>query len=228
MPNDLPDWTSPGQTVEVLDESLNAASANGSFNLPAGTQSLIVVTVVKAGDTSNFGLTGASSLFGYYGQQLGTSAYEIIGVDVAVDPVVNWTAQSVSGPGVSWHVTASPAPPPTFITRTPATWQVPQLDRTMNVNIAPGGTFTWATPPAGEALRLFHTFCHWRTSTAGFGRIQGSGASGVLRQYDQVATNFWEHDFRGRRLAVGETLQVINDDVGSGQSINGGIGISAD
>lgn len=228
MPNDIPDWTAPGQPVAVLSTSQANATGTGSFTLPPGTQSLAIVTVVQSGDRSNFSLTGHTSGFGYYSQALGDSAYEIIGVEQTTDSQLDFSAQSVSGPGVNWYVTALPYPPPDFILRTAAPYAVPTKPAPINQNIGFGTSFTWITPPAGRRLRLFYCHWHWRTSARGFGSLKGDGTTGGLFNYDQVATNQIAHDFHGFALQVNEKLLVSNDDTANGQNINGGIEYSLD
>lgn len=214
--------------AQLLSVQPNNQTLNGSFTLPPATQSIAIVTDVQAGDTAHLSLTGAASGHPYYSQELGTGAYELIGVPSGTDSSINWIAQSERGPGVSFRLTALATPPPAFIMRSPPLYEVPQLDATLNQVIPFGGSFTWISPPAGQALRLFHVWIHWRTSTKGFGEIKGSGTSGVLRQYDQIATNFVFYDFKGRQLAINESLVITNDDVGNGQAMNGGGGYSLD
>lgn len=203
----------------------------GSFTIPPGTQSLSIVTMTPAGQTSQMSLTGANSSFPYYSQVLGSGgAYELIGVDYATDTTINYSTAGTSGAGspISWYITALPTPPPTFIARTAAPWQVPTTPAPLNQNIGASSFFTWITPPAGRALRLFSGFLHWKTSTRGFGAIKGDGTTGGLQNYDQQATNFLDMNYGGLRLAVNEKLLISNDDTGTGQNINGGLMYSLD
>jgi hypothetical protein len=201
----------------------------GSFTIPAGTESLSIITVVPAGNVSSLGLTGATSGFGYYGDQFGSGAYEIIGVDASSDTVLDYTA-SASGPapGVSWFISALPTPPPSFVQRLPAPWQAPTTPAAIDESLPVTSTFDWITPPSGRSLRMFSGFLHWQTSTRGFGEIKGSGSTGAIQHYDQVATNFLEMNYGGFKMAVNEKFQITNDDTGVGKNVNGYVMYSLD
>jgi hypothetical protein len=216
-----------GQPTEMAPISLPGSPLTGSFSLPVGTLSMSIVTVVAAGDRANLGLVGAASGFGYYGNSLGTSAYEIIGIDSVKDPILNYTI-SHSGAGTdSWFICALPFPPPGFIQRTPAPWQVGQFPAPMNVSIPASSSFTWVTPPTNQRMRVWSSFLHWETSTHGFGAIKGAGTTGGLANYDQKATNFLHYYGNGVPLQPSEALLVSNDDAGgAGQNIKGGIVVS--
>lgn len=216
-----------GQPSELAPLALPGSPLTGAFALPVGTLSMSIVTVVAAGDRANLGLVGAFSGFGYYGNSLGTSAYEIIGVDSVKDPILNYTI-SHSGAGTdSWFICALPFPPPGFIQRTPAPWQVAQFPFPINVSIPASSSFTWVTPPTNQRMRVWSSFLHWETSVHGFGAIKGAGLTGGLANYDQKATNFLHYYGNGVPMQPSEVLLVSNDDAGgAGQNINGGIVVS--
>lgn len=228
MSNDLPDWTAPGQPVEVLSTSANNNTATGSFTLPAGAQSMSIITVVQSTDTAHLTLTGATTGFVYYSQELGSSAFELIGCDHKADSVLNYTFQSESGPGCSVHITALQDPPPDFIMRTSAPQDVPTLAKPINVNVPASSSTTLISGVAGRHIRLHYMFLHWQTSTAGFGTFKGDGSTGGLKNYDQKATNFLHHDWKGFALAKGEGFVVENNDTGTGQNLNGSVDYSLD
>lgn len=213
---------------QLIASLVSPGNNTGTITLPAGTQSLAIVTQIQSGDTSFMSLTGASSGFVYYSQALGSSAFEIIGVESAIDQQLTYQVAHGTGAGAAFFITALTSPPPSFIERTPASWQVPTTVTTINQNLGHGTTFNWVTPPAGRSLRIFRGFLMWETSTAGFGRILGSGVTGTMQQYDQKAQNWLQMDYGGKLLAANEVLQITNDDAGNGQNVNGYVATSLD
>lgn len=216
------------QPQEIAALTLPGSNSSGTISLPVGTQSLAIVTVVASGDTSSMSLVGTSSAFTYYSQALGSSAYEIIGVESAVDASLTYQIGHGAGAGASFFITALPFPPPSFIMRTAPSYSAAQKPAPLNQNIGASSSFTWITPPAGRTLRLFTGFLHWRTATRGFGVIKGDGSTGQLQYYDQVATNFVILNFGAMPLTTNEKLLITNDDTGTGTNINGGLVYSLD
>lgn len=140
------------QGTEVLDAIGSAGTQQkGSFNLPMGTQSLAVVTIITGASAGSFGMSGANSGFGYYGDKLGTSAIELIAVDPVLDPTINWQIDPGTA-GVIWHVTAFPFPAPT-ISRHPAPWQAGAT--IVETEVSAAGSTSLAPAIAGQKILLF-------------------------------------------------------------------------
>ncbi len=102
---------------KVKNQVFIQGQVTATIDIPPGTESLSIVTIVPAGLVSTMTLVGDSTNFPYYARSLLGNAVEIVGIDSASDTSINFTASSTGGaPGTSWWITALPTPAPSAIT----------------------------------------------------------------------------------------------------------------
>lgn len=122
MPNDLPDWTAPGQILLVDTATAVVPGTPVTHNgvqLPAGTQTLIVLAVDSVSSLTNghVGVVGGTSGNPYLGNDLSRTFPTTVpfgGIvyipSLPVDDTVNITYDGESATSVNFWVFATPTP----------------------------------------------------------------------------------------------------------------------
>lgn len=191
MPNDRPDW-SQSQLVTLGPATVLTAPGSpspGTITLPPGTLALEVLTDVAAGDSGFLGLTGVTTGRSWYAQTLGTSAYEQVGMDSAIDAQLTYNVGHSGGGGVTWRITPLSMPPALFVQRTVSPALAPLDYQSKEVT---GATlYTLVAGKQGIQTRVFG----WMISTetggvSGFCRIRdGSQAAGANKSMIAATPN---------------------------------------